>query len=213
MREHSAAGKDFALQAADGATHILLADRQRVHAHLSLRDEIRPDAQAAIRALQHSGKQVILMSGDNPAAAHAVADGLGIDTVLADMKPADKLREVQRLQQQGAVVVMVGDGINDAPVLGAADVSIAMQAAAQISQASADMILLSNRLEGLPNGMRLARHTLRVIRQNLGWAITYNLIALPAAALGYVAPWMAAIGMSSSSLLVVLNALRLTRGR
>ncbi len=213
VREHSTAGKDFALPAADGATHILLADTQRVHARLSLRDEIRPDAQAAIRALQHSGKQVILMSGDNPAAAHAVADGLGIDTVLADMKPADKLREVQRLQQQGAVVVMVGDGINDAPVLGAADVSIAMQAAAQISQASADMILLSNRLEGLSNGMRLARHTLRVIRQNLGWAIAYNLIALPAAALGYVAPWMAAIGMSSSSLLVVLNALRLTRGR
>jgi len=198
---------------ADGATLILLGNAQRVHARLSLRDEIRPDAAAAIRSLQQAGKQVVLMSGDNPAAARKVAGALGIDTVFADMKPEDKLHEVQRLQQQGAVVAMVGDGINDAPVLGTADVSIAMQAAAQISRANADMILLSNRLESLSSGVRLARLTLRIIRQNIGWAIGYNLVALPAAALGYIAPWLAAIGMSTSSLLVVLNALRLTRGR
>jgi len=213
VQTHSGAGRGGAAPAADGATHILLADTERVHARMSLRDEIRPDAQAAISALQQAGKQVVLMSGDNPAAAHAVAGALGIGTVFAEMKPADKLREVQRLQQQGAVVVMVGDGINDAPVLGTADVSIAMQAAAQISQASADMILMSNRLEGLSGGVRLAQRTLRIIRQNLVWAIGYNLVALPAAALGFVAPWMAAVGMSTSSLLVVLNALRLTRGR
>ncbi len=214
VREHSGVDIDVkTLSAEDGATQILLADRDRVHARLSLCDEIRPDARDAIHALQQAGKQVILMSGDNSAAVHAVAGALGIDTVFAELKPADKLREVQRLQQHGAIVVMVGDGINDAPVLGAADVSIAMQAAARISQASADMILLSDRLEGLAAGVRLARRTLRIIRQNLGWAIAYNLVALPAAALGYIAPWMAAIGMSSSSLLVVLNALRLIRGR
>jgi Cu2+-exporting ATPase len=166
-----------------------------------------------IDTLQRAGKQVILMSGDNAAAVRAVADQVGIDNLSSDMKPADKLRAVQALQQQGNVVVMVGDGINDAPVLGAADVSVAMQAAAQISQAGADMILLSNRLDALSSGVQLAQRTLRIIRQNLVWAVSYNLIALPAAALGYVAPWMAAIGMSSSSLLVVLNALRLTRER
>ena len=200
------------LTTTDNHTHIFLADPQQVHARLSLRDEVRPDARATVQALQQAGKKIILMSGDHDAAAREVARQVGIDTVYANLKPADKLRELQQLQQQGHTVIMVGDGINDAPVLGAADVSVAMQAAAQISQAGADMILLSNRLSALSSGIRLAQRTLRIIRQNLAWAVAYNLLALPAAALGYIAPWMAAIGMSSSSLLVVLNALRLTRG-
>ena len=117
------------------------------------------------------------------------------------------------MQQQGALVVMVGDGINDAPVLAVADVSVVMRDAAHISQASADMVLISDNLEALTGGILLARKTLRIIKQNLSWAVGYNLVALPAAAFGFVAPWMAAIGMSSSSLLVVLNALRLTRSK
>jgi Cu2+-exporting ATPase len=194
-------------------TRVLLADTRQLHALFLLSDAIREEAPAVVKALQHAGKQVFLMSGDNRAAAQQLAIEAGITNVQGGMTPADKLHQVQTLQQQGAVVAMVGDGINDAPVLAAADVSIVMRDAAHISQASADMVLLSNKLDALTNGILLSRKTLRIIKQNLSWAVGYNLVALPAAALGYVAPWMAAIGMSSSSLLVVLNALRLTRNK
>lgn len=192
-------------------TRILLADQRQVHAHILLQDELRPGAADMIRRLRETGKTVILMSGDGAAACRHIAGLVGIDNVHADMKPEDKLDRVKQLQQQGAVVAMIGDGINDAPVLAAADVSIAMHGAAHISRASADMVLLSPEIGTLATGAHLARKTLTIIRQNLAWAAGYNLLALPAAALGFVAPWMAAIGMSASSLLVVLNALRLVR--
>jgi Cu2+-exporting ATPase len=203
------------LVAADNehGTRVLLADERQLHAQFLLHDTLRPEAPAVIKALKSAGKKVLLMSGDNPAAVQQLASEAGIEDMHGGMTPADKLQQVQALQQQNAVVVMVGDGINDAPVLAAADVSIVMRDAAHISQASADMVLLSNNLEALVNGILLARKTLGIIKQNLTWAVGYNLVALPAAALGFVAPWMAAIGMSSSSLLVVLNALRLTRSR
>ena len=194
-------------------TRIMLADTRQLHACILLRDTLRPEAPAVVRALQDAGKQVLLMSGDNLATTQQLASEAGIEDVHAGMTPADKLQQVQALQQQGAVVVMVGDGINDAPVLSVADVSVVMRSAAHISQASADMLLLSNKLGALTDGILLARKTLGIIKQNLCWAVGYNLVVLPAAALGFVAPWMAAIGMSSSSLLVVLNALRLTRAR
>ena len=197
----------------DNGSQVILADSRQAHARFLLQDTLRPEAATVIQALQDKGKQVLLLSGDTPSATQQVADETGIKDVRAGMSPADKLQQVQDLQQQGAVVVMIGDGINDAPVLAAADVSIVMREAAHISQASADMVLLSSNLEALTDGLVLARKTLRVIKQNLAWAVAYNLVALPAAALGFVAPWMAAIGMSSSSLLVVLNALRLTRSK
>ncbi|UCC56930.1 MAG: cadmium-translocating P-type ATPase [Gammaproteobacteria bacterium] len=205
---------DLALLQAEPAqtgTRIAIADSHTLHALLILHDEIRPDAQAAIATLRNQGLQVQLMTGDHAHAARQVADLVGIDSVQAAMQPVDKLHAVRDLQQRGAVVAMVGDGINDAPVLAAANVSVAMQGAAHVTQASADLVLLTERLNSLPDGIFLARKTLGIIRQNLGWAVGYNLLALPAAVLGFVAPWMAAIGMSSSSLLVVLNALRLTR--
>ena len=213
ITEHTGADCDGLRDSPEGGSQVILADSRQVHARFLLNDTLRPEAAAVIRKLQDMGKQVILLSGDTPAAAQQLAAVTGIEDIRGGMTPADKLQQVQALQQQGAVVVMIGDGINDAPVLAAADVSVVMREAAHISQASADMVLLSSNLGALTNGLLLARKTLRVIKQNLAWAAGYNLVALPAAALGFVAPWMAAIGMSSSSLLVVLNALRLTRNK
>ncbi len=193
-------------------TRIYLADRQAVLAVFELQDTLRPEAPAVIARFHAQGLRVHLLSGDAEPAVARVAGALGIERWRARQLPDDKLAYVRELQAAGRVVAMVGDGVNDAPVLAAAQVSIAMGAGAQLAQASADMVLLSNHLERLPEAVDKARHTLRVIRQNLFWAVVYNLAALPLAAAGYVPPWLAAIGMSGSSLLVVLNALRL-RGR
>jgi len=136
----------------------------------------------------------------------------GIERHAARLTPQDKLARLKALQASGAVVVAVGDGINDAPLLRGADVAVAMGRGSALAQTSADLILVRESLDDLPHTVQLARRTQRVIRQNLGWAIAYNLAALPLAALGFVPPWLAAIGMSLSSVVVVLNAMRLSRG-
>ena len=194
-----------------GDTVVLLAGREALHAAFVLSDELRPGARELIAELKRQGKSVMLLTGDHEMAARRVADGLGIEDLAWDLRPGDKLERVRALQRQGAVVAMVGDGVNDAPVLAAAQVSIAMGGGTAVAAASADMILLSQKLLHLADGQTVARRTLAVIRQNLVWAVVYNLLAIPAAAAGYVTPWMAALGMSASSLLVVANALRLTR--
>ena len=194
-----------------GDTVVLLASREAVQAAFVLSDELRHGARELIAELKRQGKSVMLLTGDHETAARRVADGLGIDDLAWDLRPGDKLERVRALQQQGAVVAMVGDGVNDAPVLAAAQVSIAMGGGTAVAAASADMILLSQKLPHLADGLAVARRTLAIIRQNLAWAVLYNLLAIPAAAAGYVTPWMAALGMSASSLLVVANALRLTR--
>ncbi len=194
-----------------GDTVVLLAGRGKLHAAFVLSDELRPGARELIAELKRQGKTVMLLTGDHEKAARRVAETLGIGDLAWDLKPADKLERIKALQQQGAVVAMVGDGVNDAPVLAAAQVSVAMGGGTAVAAASADMILLSQKLSGLTDGLAVARRALAVIRQNLAWALAYNVLAIPAAAAGYVSPWIAALGMSASSLLVVANALRLAR--
>jgi len=197
----------------DGQGLVLLGDGRALLAAFTFDDPLRGDAAALIAELKRLGKHVQLLSGDHPAAVRRVAAACGIDDYTAELTPADKLARVQRLQSAGAVVAMVGDGVNDAAALAAAHVSIAMGRGAAVTAAAADMILMSDRLADLQAALHTAALTLRVIRQNITRAAIYNAVALPAAALGYVAPWLAAIGMSASSLLVVVNALRLVERR
>jgi len=191
---------------------VVLADSAAVRCGFRLTDAIRPDARRLVASLRDHGVAVSLYSGDRDDVTSHIAGAIGIDDVAGGLSPEDKLRRVRDLQAREEVVAMVGDGINDTPVLSGADVSIAMGDGAQAARASADMILLGNDLSMLAGSVAVARKTLTIIRQNLLWALAYNVIAIPAAAAGFVAPWMAAIGMSASSLLVVANSLRLSRG-
>jgi Cu2+-exporting ATPase len=190
---------------------ILLADQSCIRCAFLLSDELRADAGALVDSLQKLGVTVTLYSGDRPDVTRHVAERIGITDAAGGLSPEDKLARVRDLQNRGDVVAMIGDGINDTPVLSGSDVSIAMGDGAQAARANADMILLGSKLSNLAEGVSIARRTLAIIRQNLLWAVTYNLLAIPAAAAGLVAPWTAAIGMSASSLLVVANSLRLTR--
>ena len=156
---------------------------------------------------------MVIASGDSAAAVSEVASQLKVSDWHAAMSPAGKLDFIRQLQADGQSVVMVGDGINDAPVLAAADASIALDAGTALARASADAIALGKRLGTIVEAVGVARATRRIIRQNITWAIIYNLTAVPLAVSGILAPWMAAIGMSLSSLIVVLNALRLHRVR
>ncbi len=193
------------------ASKIYLATEQHCVAVFVLSDRIRDEARPLIQQLQQHHKHTHLFSGDRLESTREVSQQLGIPHYLADLKPEDKLKNVKALQQQGAIVVMIGDGVNDAPVLAGADLSIAMGKGTQLAAATSDMILISNNIEHIYHGYQIATKTLRIIKQNLSWALLYNITAIPAAAMGYVEPWLAAIGMSLSSLVVVLNALRLNR--
>jgi Cu2+-exporting ATPase len=192
-----------------GKSVTVLADQEQVHLILLLDDVMRDDAPQLIQSLQTSGKQVMLLSGDAEDAVQNLAALCGIKDARARMSPLDKHNVVKALQTNGARVVMIGDGMNDGPVLSIADVSIAMGQGAAISQTRSDLLLMSNRLNDLMFGLSVSEKAFRLIRENLMWAIVYNLIAIPAAVVGWLEPWHAALGMSLSSLLVVLNALRL----
>jgi len=193
------------------ATEIFLANDKELLAVFFLSDQLREQALESVQALKALGKKVWLVSGDNEAAVLHVASQMDISNTRHSMKPEDKLEVIHELQQQGEVVAMIGDGVNDAPVLAAAQVSIAMGGGTQLAQASADMVLLSEHLPHLVDAVKMAKRSINIVRQNLAWALAYNVLALPLASMGYIAPWMAAIGMSASSLVVVLNALRLNK--
>jgi len=193
----------------EASTQVWLGTDGQWLARFDFSDRIRVEAAAVVRRLRECGKRVLILSGDTLPAVQAAAERLGIAQFEAGLSPEAKHTRVQALQEQGAVVAMVGDGVNDAPVLAQAQVSIAMGSGALLSQAQADIVLLSGRLQGLLEALDIARSTWRVVRQNLAWAVAYNVIAVPAAAMGWVTPWIAGAGMGASSLIVVLNALRL----
>lgn len=199
--------------AADGnsGTLVWLGDKQGLIAEFSVGDELRSDAVAAIAAIQATGFKTVIASGDRESIVSKVAAKLGIDIWSAGLSPADKLEFLRRMRDQGETIVMVGDGINDAPVLAAADGSIALDAGTALARASADAVSLGRTLGTINLAIDVARRTQSIIRQNLTWAILYNALAVPLAVSGLLAPWMAALGMSLSSLLVILNALRLQR--
>ncbi|UST60633.1 cadmium-translocating P-type ATPase [Pseudomonas moraviensis] len=190
---------------------LLLADTHGPLAWLVLDDRLRDDAPALLAACKARGWRTLLLSGDSSPMVASVAAELGIDEARGGLRPDDKLQVLQQLHKDGRKVLMLGDGVNDVPVLAAADISVAMGSATDLAKTSADAVLLSNRLGALVQAFTLARRTRRVIIENLLWAALYNGLMLPFAALGWITPVWAAVGMSISSLTVVLNALRLTR--
>ena len=203
------AGEKQSLAVNNNATVVGLCRGKEWLATFELNDRIRDQAKRVIEQLKNAGLSVSLLSGDAKRAVEHTANVLGIEHYAYSQSPEDKLNEIRQMQSKGEIVAMVGDGVNDAPVLSGADVSLAMGSGTQLAHASADMVLLSEQLNHLVTGLVMSRKTVKIIKQNLGWAIFYNLLALPLAASGMIAPWMAALGMSTSSLVVVINALRL----
>ncbi|WP_236532496.1 heavy metal translocating P-type ATPase, partial [Pseudomonas syringae] len=190
---------------------LLLGDAKGPLAWLVLDDRLREDAALLLQACKARGWKTLMLSGDSSPMVASVAAALGIDESRGSMRPDDKLAVLHHLQAQGRRVLMIGDGVNDVPIMAAADISVAMGSATDLAKTSADAVLLCNRLAVLIEALNLARRTRRIIIENLVWAGLYNGLMLPFAALGWVTPIWAAIGMSASSLIVVLNALRLSR--
>ena len=197
----------------DARTPVFLGGDKGWLAILLLEDETRPQAREALQWMASHGLALGILSGDAPQTVKAFADKLGVANAAGGLSPQDKHAAIEALQAQGHVVAMVGDGVNDAPVLAKAHVSIAMGEGTELARTHADIVLLGGQMMALTEGIVLARRTLKIIRQNLYWSFGYNFLAIPLAVAGWVTPWMAGIGMSASSLFVVLNALRLQRGR
>ena len=192
---------------------LWLGDGQRSVARFGVRESARAEAGEAIAALRGLGLRVHLSSGDSAAAVARFGEALGIDEAHARQTPEQKLAFVRKLQAGGRRVAMVGDGLNDAPVLAGADVSLAVADGAALAQRAADLVATHPSLMRIPDAIVLARRTRKIIRQNLTWALGYNVLALPLAAAGLVTPWLAALGMAASSLAVTVNALRLAPRR
>jgi Cu2+-exporting ATPase len=201
-----------ALAPKDAGEIVLVEEKQRI-ATFQLADALRTEAKEAVQRLRDLGLNCEILSGDAQKNVTEIARACGITEYSARYQPQQKLERVQLLLAGGERVAMIGDGINDAPVLGAATVSIAMGRGSALAQASADVLLVRDSLTALPVAVAHTRKAKRIIRQNMAWASAYNLLAIPLAALGWVPPWVAAIGMSASSIFVVLNSLRLGRIR
>ncbi len=193
----------------DELTRVWFSDDEGAIARFDLADNTRLGARQAVQLLLAEGKHVSLWSGDAQRVVRYTAAELGIEEYAGDLDPEDKVRRLRAAQERGARVAMVGDGVNDAPVLAGAHLSIAMGSGAVLAQAHSDVVMTSPDLRALPEGFHIAQRAMRIIQQNLAWALVYNLVALPLAIGGWLTPWMAGVGMAASSLVVVLNALRL----
>jgi Cu+-exporting ATPase len=204
-----------ALDAAEtsGRTAVLVAWDGVVHGVLAVGDTVKPTSAAAVRALRELGLRPVLLTGDNRRAARAIAAEVGIDDVIAEVLPADKVDAVKQLQAGGRVVAMVGDGVNDAAALATADLGIAMGTGTDVAIEASDLTLVRSDLRAAVDAIRLSRATLRTIKGNLFWAFAYNVAALPLAAAGVLNPLIAGAAMAGSSVFVVTNSLRLRRFR
>ncbi|MFN4243365.1 MAG: heavy metal translocating P-type ATPase [Tepidisphaerales bacterium] len=204
--------------ASGGNSEVWVACREasgswRVLGAVTFSDELRPDSASAVRRLKEMGLEVVLLTGDHEAAARRAAAAAGIDRVLAGVRPAGKAEAVRSLRNQGGAVAMVGDGINDAPALAAADLGVAIGSGSDVAKETGDVVLVGSSLSALPTSILLSRRTMRVIRQNLFFAFFYNVLAIPMAALGLLTPLIAAAAMALSDVTVLGNALRLRRAR
>jgi len=195
------AGKTAMLAAVDGQLAGLIA----------VADTIKPSSRKAIERLKEMGMTVIMMTGDNRQTAEAIAREAGIDHVIAEVLPEGKATEVKKLQEQGKKVAMVGDGINDAPALATADIGMAIGTGTDVAMEAADITLMRGELTSVADAIVMSKRTIRNIKQNLFWALAYNTLGIPVAAIGFLAPWLAGAAMAFSSVSVVLNALRLQR--
>jgi Cu2+-exporting ATPase len=190
------------------ATQVWFGDARGPLAYFEFSETLKPDARSALMKLRDAGLRVALLSGDAPHRVEAVGRRLELVDVCGGATPEEKLQRLAAAQHAGMLVGMVGDGLNDAPVIARADVSFAFSHGAAITQSRADFILLSGRVADVALAVDVSRRAMRVLRQNLGWALAYNALCVPVALMGWLPPWAAGIGMASSSLLVVLNALR-----
>lgn len=191
-----------------GKSLSFFANQQACLVIFALEDQLREEAQELVRELQRERKRVLILSGDRHAVVAELAQRCGITEAYGELSPEQKFDFLRNLQAEGKHVVMIGDGMNDGPALALAEVSIAMGSGAPISQTRSDIILLSNRLSDLSLARQVTIKALTLIKENLAWAVLYNLLAIPAAVMGYLEPWHAALGMSLSSVIVVANALR-----
>jgi Cu+-exporting ATPase len=195
----------------EGKTAVLVARANRLVGLLGIADPAKPEAAQVVAVLHRLGLRVLMLTGDTRPTAQAIARAVGIDEVIAEVLPQEKLAAIEALQKQGQVVAMVGDGVNDAPALARADLGIALGSGSAVALETADIALLGDDLRGVVHAVELSRRTVRTIKQNLFWAFIYNAVSIPVAALGWLNPMIAAAAMAFSSVFVVMNSLRLRR--